>query len=80
MSEESNCELTSYDDLADILANLPLLVRERRRSRRLSLRATADQLDCAASTLSRFESGQHSVALETVVAIIRWLGAPDGQP
>ena len=73
-------ELTSYDELADVLVALPLLVREQRRIHRLSLRAAAVEIGTSFSTLSRFEGGE-SVHSDVVHALLRWLarcGRTDG--
>ena len=69
-------ELTSYTDLADVVEQLPLLVREHRRRTRMSLREAGRQLGCSASTLSRLESGEHGVDTALVVRLLRWLGEP----
>lgn len=69
-----NCELTTYIELADILDALPMLVREKRRRDRISLRGAATQLGVAASTLARFETSQGGIASDTVTVLVRWLG------
>jgi DNA-binding transcriptional regulator YiaG len=66
---------SSYGELADVLDALPLLVREARRARRLSVRATATQLGCSFSTVSRFENGK-DVNLSNAAALLRWLDRP----
>lgn len=53
----SDDRLTTYSELADVIDNLPLLVREARRARGLSQRAAADQIGVAFSTVSRSEAG-----------------------
>lgn len=70
------CDLTSYAELAEVLDNLPILVREKRRRARLSLRATGEALGCAASTVMRFETGQYGIDTATLARIVRWLGEP----
>jgi len=65
--------LTSYAELADVLGNLPLLLREARRARGLSLRAAAAQLGIGFTTVSRMESGE-DCALSSAMAVLRWLG------
>lgn len=67
-------ELTTYGELADILANLPLLLREARRHRRLSTRAAATEIGIGFSTISRIEAGE-GCALATAITVVRWLGA-----
>ena len=67
---------TSYAELAEVLDNLPLLLRETRRRRGLSLRATARELGTSFSTVTRFESGE-DIMLSHASAILRWIGTPD---
>jgi len=63
---------TPYAELADVLDNLPLLVRETRRSRRLSQRAAAADIGCAFSTISRVENAEDCV-LSNAIAMLRWM-------
>lgn len=69
--------LTPYGELADVIAALPLLLREARRARGLSVRATALQLGISFATVSRMEAGEDCM-LSNVVAVMRWLGQPTG--
>lgn len=66
------CELASYGEMAQTIVDLPSLVREKRRRRRLSLRAAGDEVGVAASTLSRLEAGE-DVAQGVLLALLRWL-------
>lgn len=68
-----NSKPTSYAELADVLTNLPLLLRETRRRRGLSLRAAARELEMSFSTVSRFENGE-DIVLSNAVDILRWVG------
>lgn len=63
---------TPYAELADVIASLPLLLRETRRARRLSLRAAAKELGMSFSTVTRIEGGE-DCALSNAVAVLRWL-------
>jgi DNA-binding XRE family transcriptional regulator len=63
---------TPYAELSDLIAALPLLLREARRARRLSQRAAARELGISFSTISRIENGEDCVASH-VVAVLRWL-------
>jgi len=65
---------TSYGELAEVLGQLGLLVREARRTRRLSLREAGAQIGLAASTVMRLEDGQ-GVDVGTARAVLRWLDA-----
>lgn len=67
--------LSPYGELASVLDNLPILVREARRARGLSVRAAATQIGCSFSTVHRFENGD-DVNLSNAAAMLRWLGAP----
>jgi ribosome-binding protein aMBF1 (putative translation factor) len=64
--------LTPYTELADVIASLPLLLREARRARGLSQRAAAKELNCSFATVSRIEAGDDCV-LSNAVAVLRWL-------
>lgn len=64
---------TPYAELAEVLANLPLLCRERRRQDGLSVRAAAERIGISFSTVSRFENGEDTNE-STLAAVLRWLG------
>lgn len=64
--------LTSYGELADVLASLPLLVRAERRRQQISVREAARQLDVSFATVSRIEAGEDLV-LSNAVKVLRWL-------
>lgn len=64
---------TSYGELADVLASLPLLTREKRRREGLSVREAGRQLGMAFATVSRFEAGE-DVVMSNAIKILRWLG------
>jgi ribosome-binding protein aMBF1 (putative translation factor) len=63
---------TPYTELADVIANLPLLLREARRARGLSMRAAAASIGLSHSTITRIEAGE-DCALSNAVAVLRWL-------
>jgi hypothetical protein len=67
---------TSYAEVIDILERLPLLVREARRRRGLSLRAAARDAGVGFANISRCENGE-GMHLSTVVPLLRWVGTPD---
>ena len=67
--------LTPYAELAEIIANLPMLLREARRARGLSLRATARELGLSFSTVDRIERGE-DCALSNATTVLRWLEQP----
>jgi transcriptional regulator with XRE-family HTH domain len=66
---------TTYSELASVLAALPLLLREARRARKLSLRSVARDLGMSFSTVTRIERGE-DCALSNAVAVLRWLDKP----
>jgi DNA-binding XRE family transcriptional regulator len=74
---ESDCELTSYRELATVLESLPLLLREARRWRRLSQRAIAPEIGISYATVSRIEAGG-DCTLPNAIAVLRWLDRPEG--
>jgi transcriptional regulator with XRE-family HTH domain len=63
---------TSYQELADVLKTLPLLLREARRARGLSQRATAEQIGMSFATVSRIEEGRDGM-VSNAVAVLAWL-------
>lgn len=67
-----DASLTSYAELADVISNLPLLLREARRQRRLSLRAAAREMGVSFSTVYRIEQGD-DCALSNAMIVLRWL-------
>lgn len=67
-----NDGLSSYAELADVLASLPLIAREMRRARGISLRAAAQEVGVSFSTLHRIESGEDCVASH-LIAVMRWI-------
>ncbi|GII63572.1 hypothetical protein Skr01_36570 [Sphaerisporangium krabiense] len=68
-------DLAPYAELAEVIAALPLLLREARRARGLSQRAAAKRMGLAASTVHRVEKG-HNCVLSHAATILRWLGEP----
>lgn len=64
--------LTTYAELAQIVDVLPLLTKEARRGRGLSLRDAAAEIGTGFNTLTRFEHGAN-VNLSNAVKILRWL-------
>jgi transcriptional regulator with XRE-family HTH domain len=73
-------DLETYAELSQVLADLPVILREGRRARRLSQRAAAAQIGCSFSTISRAEQGDDGMALSTAKAILRWLDRPVIEP
>ncbi len=73
--EPTSGDLASYADLAAVLSILPLLLREARRTRRLSVRAAGAQIGCAPATVSRLERGD-DCSLANAIAVLRWLDTP----
>lgn len=69
--------MSPYSDLLDILDGLPLLVRETRRRRQLSMRKVADETGVTAPTIQRCEAGQQEVSLTNAKRLLQWLATPD---
>lgn len=61
-----------YRELISVLDALPLLLREHRRKRQLSLRDAADAIGCGFNTIYRIENGG-DCQLSNAVAVLRWL-------
>lgn len=61
-----------YAELVGVIESVPLLLREARRARGLSLRAAAAQIGIAPATVCRIEAGT-DCALSNAVAVLRWL-------
>jgi transcriptional regulator with XRE-family HTH domain len=64
--------LTPYAELAEVIAALPLLLREARRARGLSLRAAAGEIGMSFSTVTRIEAGA-DYTLSNATAVLEWL-------
>lgn len=62
-------------DAARMVERLPLLIRDERRSRGLSLRDAADQIGIPHTTLHRLEAGDRDYGSSVAVACLTWLGA-----
>ncbi|MFE7868829.1 helix-turn-helix domain-containing protein [Micromonospora humida] len=68
---------STYAELISVLSALPLLLRETRRARGLSVRAAAREIGCSFATVSRIEAGE-DCALSNAVAILWWIATPPG--
>lgn len=64
--------LTPYTELAEVVASLPILLREARRARRLSMRAAAREMGISFSTVYRIEQGE-DCAMSNAMTVLRWL-------
>ncbi len=69
----TNTPPTTYVELAQVLANLPLLLREALRARQVTARAASREIGCAYATVKRVEGGQLPNG-HTALLILRWLG------
>ncbi|MEV8636546.1 helix-turn-helix transcriptional regulator [Streptosporangium sp. NPDC051023] len=65
-------EPTSYSELAEVLTELPLLVREARRARHRSQKRAAEEIGVSIATVSRIEAGE-GLHIASVLPILRWL-------
>ncbi len=84
MKNRDDYYLTTYGEMAAILEQLPTVVRETRRVRRLSVRESCEQIGISTSTLTRIESRTETTpdpeerapagpSLEVVMLILNWL-------
>lgn len=71
----STGRLTTYAELADVLQSLPLLLREARRQRGLSVRKAAVEIGVSFATVSRIENGEDHM-IDNGLAVLRWLDKP----
>jgi hypothetical protein len=62
----------SYSEVAEVLDQLPMLCREKRRREELSLREAAAQMGVAFSVVHRFENGT-GVHMDSAKAVLHWL-------
>jgi len=69
----------AYDELARILLNLPLLVREKRRRLGLSQRGVGRVSRISFATVARCEAG-YDLKLSSVLELLEWIGTPDNPP
>ncbi len=65
--------MTPYTELLAVLECLPLLVREARRRKGHSIRASARVCGMSFSTISRFENRVGDIQLDGVCALIRYV-------
>jgi transcriptional regulator with XRE-family HTH domain len=72
-------ELATFAEIVEVLDTLPVILRNARRTRRLSVREVARQTGLSFSTISRMENAEEftSVSLRAVLA---WLDAPADAP
>jgi plasmid maintenance system antidote protein VapI len=67
---------TSYRELAGILDNLPMILREACRGRHITQNVAAKQIGVSPSTVSRLITGVGDVSLEGAIAMLLWLDKP----
>lgn len=71
----SNTKPTTFGELAQVIDELPVVLRGLRRSRGLSQREAAKQMGISFATVGRVEQGTECDT-GTLLAILRWLDAP----
>jgi transcriptional regulator with XRE-family HTH domain len=69
---DSSGVLTPYREIADVLANLGLILREARRARGLSTREAARQLGMSFATVGRIEQGEDYM-IGNARRVLAWL-------
>lgn len=67
----------TYTEVAQVLDSLPIIAREARRARGLSLRQAAREIGCSFSTLHRIEEGENC-HLSHAVELLSWLDQSGG--
>lgn len=65
---------TTYTELAEVIASIPVLIRDKRRRDGLSLREAGRQLDVSFSSVKRWEAGEAIGSTDELMALLRWLG------
>jgi transcriptional regulator with XRE-family HTH domain len=68
----ANGRLSAYDEVIQLIESLPVMVRETRRRRQMSLREAAVSAGCSFSTISRIEQGKGTASLESFVVLLKW--------
>lgn len=63
----------SYREVHNVVAHLPIVLRNVRARRELSLRVAAAEIGITHSSLSRFERGNHSLDVASLLLIMSWL-------
>lgn len=63
----------TYTELAELVDNLGLILREARRARGLSLRVAGNLIGIDFNTLGRIERGDADVRSSNIPLIFRWL-------
>jgi transcriptional regulator with XRE-family HTH domain len=69
----NDTELSTYAELADVLANLGTLLRMVRKQRDMSFREIGDIIGVHHATLSRLERHVGSASNDTAIRLLRWL-------
>lgn len=65
--------LRSYTELGEMLAHLPITVKEIRRMRGLSLRDVCAESGVSLNSLSRFERGISDLQCSSVIKLVGWI-------
>lgn len=63
----------SYREVHNVVAHLPIVLRNVRARRDLSLRDAADEIGISYTSLWRFERGNQSLDVGSVLLLITWL-------
>lgn len=65
--------LRTYGEMAEILDDIPTIVKAHRRERGLSLRAASEEIGIAFGTLQKIERGNISFGIGSLKLILEWL-------
>jgi transcriptional regulator with XRE-family HTH domain len=61
-----------YDELVQLLDHMPVIIRETRRRKGLTLHEAAAQSGVPASVLSRVDRGLNDLSLRSLKAVLVW--------
>lgn len=64
--------LTGYGELIEVLESLPVILREARRRKGVSIRQAAIELDVSFSSISRWEAGITHPDTPKIIKVLRW--------
>lgn len=67
--------MNSYEVAKGVLANLPALVKTRRRRGGLSFEQAAEQIGISRGYLSDVEKGKKQPTVSTILKILNWLAS-----
>lgn len=64
--------LTTFGEIVQVVAEMPVILRNARRARGVSVREAGSAIGVSASTVSRMENGEEFTSV-SFVAVLTWL-------